>query len=287
MMTQQRLYPVIAVTGLAMLLFSGCTTKKYVRQQTEPLINHVNDLNAQTAKNARDLKDVSSRTDQGLAQVNQSSQQAMQQAQQAQSSAQQVQGQLSQTSTQVQALDNTVANLDNYQQAYTSSVHFGFDKSNLTRKDREELDDLVSKLNQTPHSILEVQGYTDSIGPDNYNFQLSQRRADNVVRYLESKNVAPHKIFMVGLGKNQAVASNHTAAGRQENRRVDLRVMVNPLGSTGQQQQPAASPAGQAPPETSQQPQTPESQQAQPAQPQQQEQAPQQQQTPQQSQQPQ
>lgn len=240
MMTRNRVLSLAGMVGLSMLLFSGCTTKKYVRQQTAPLMNHVNDLDAQTAKNTNTIKDVDARSQQGIAKANESSQQAMNQAQQAQGSAQQVNQQLGQTSHQIQSLAATVANLDNYQQVSAAAVHFGFDKWNLTRDARQKLDDLVSQLNQSPHSILEVEGYTDSTGPVTYNYKLSQRRADSVVQYLESKNIPPHRIFMIGLGENQAVASNHTRAGRKENRRVDLRVLVNSLG-----QNPASSPAAQ------------------------------------------
>lgn len=242
MMTRNRVLSLAGMVGLSMLLFSGCTTKKYVRQQTAPLMNHVNELDAQTAKNSNAIKDVDTRAQQGIAKANESSQQAINQAQQAQGAAQQVNQQLGQTSHQIQSLAATVANLDNYQQVSETAVHFGFDKWQLTPDARQKLDDLVSQLNQSPHSILEVEGYTDSTGPATYNYKLSQRRADSVVQYLESKNVPPHRIFMIGLGENQAVASNRTRAGRKENRRVDLRVLVNSLG-----QNPASAPAAQQP----------------------------------------
>lgn len=238
MMTRNRVLSLAGMVGLSMLLFSGCTTKKYVRQQTAPLMNHVNDLDAQTAKNTNAIKDVDARAQQGIANASQSAQQAMNQAQQAQGAAQQVNEHLGQTSHQIQSLAATVANLDNYQQTSEATVHFGFDKWKLTSDAQDQLDQLVSQLSQNPHSILEVEGYTDSTGPAAYNYKLSQRRADSVVQYLESKNIPPHRIFLIGLGENQAVADNHTRAGRKENRRVDLRVLVNSLGQT-----PASSPA--------------------------------------------
>lgn len=212
-----------------MLVVGGCTTKKYVRQQTQPLINHVNQLDTETAKNTNDIRSVAANTQQGLQQANAKSEQAMQRAQQVQDQAQQVNQQLGATSHQVQALDSTMANLDNYQQASMASVHFAFDKANLTSASRQVLDNVLGQLKQNPHSILEVEGYTDSTGPTNYNVKLSQRRADSVVRYLEEQNLAPHRIYLIGLGENQAVASNRTRQGRQENRRVDLKVLTNNL----------------------------------------------------------
>lgn len=244
MMTRNRMFSVAGMVGLSMLLFSGCTTKKYVREQTAPLMNHVNDLDAQTAKNTNAIRDVDARTQKGLAAANQTSEGAISQAQQAQGAAQQVNQHLDQTSRQIQSLDATVASLDDYKQVSESSVHFGFDKWKLTPEALQQLDQLAAQLSQSPHSILEVEGYTDSTGPATYNYKLSQRRADSVVQYLESKSIPPHRIFLIGLGENQAVASNHTLTGRKENRRVDLRVLVNALG---QNANPNATPSAQQP----------------------------------------
>ena len=62
----------------------------------------------------------------------------------------------------------------------------------------------------------------------NYNYQLSQRRADAVANYLASKyNIPPHKFYLIGIGKDEQVASDKTAAGRAKNRRVDVQVMTN------------------------------------------------------------
>src|SRR6185437_4161832 len=218
-----------------MLMAGGCTTKNYVRQQTSPLIDHVNQLDTETAKNTNAIKDVDQRTQQGLEEANASSQKALEAAQQVQGQAQQVGSQLNQTSGQIQALDATMANLDNYKQTSEATVHFAFDKSELTPDAQQTLDGVVSQLQQNAHGILEVEGFTDSTGPASYNDKLSQRRADSVVRYLESKNIAPHRIFLIGLGENQAVAPNTTKAGRKENRRVDLKVLSNNVGSGEEQ----------------------------------------------------
>ncbi len=218
----------------ALLVAGGCTTKNYVRQQTTPLIDHVNQLNAETAKNTNDIRRVDRSTQQGLQQVNASSQQALAKAQQVQAQAQQVGQQLQQTSGQITALDASMANLDDYKQTSEATVHFAFDKAVLTPEAQQTLDGVAAQLQQNAHGILEVQGYTDSTGPRAYNDRLSQRRADAVVRYLEAKAIAPHRIFLIGLGENQAVEPNTTLAGRKANRRVDLRILTNGLGSSTQ-----------------------------------------------------
>ena len=244
--SDSRLYVVGALAAL-LLVAGGCTTKKYVRQQTQPLINHVNQLDQQTAKNTNDIRQVHQNTQQGLQRVDAASQQALQKAQQVQDQAQQVGQQLHQTSGQIKALDATMANLDDYKQTSEATVHFGFDKSNLTSASQQVLDGVAQTLNQNPHAILEVEGYTDSTGPASYNDKLSQWRADSVVRYLEAHNLAPHRIFLIGLGENQAVASNTTRQGRQENRRVDLKVLSNNLG--GNSPDASAQPSSQANPQ--------------------------------------
>lgn len=229
-MSQSRL---LLMGGMAasLLVAGACTTKNYVRQQTTPLINHVNQLDAETAKNTNDLRKVDENTAAGLKQANAASQAALDHATQVQQQAQQVGQQLDQTSGQIKSLDATVANLDNYKQTGQATVHFGFDKSDLTPEAQQALDGVVTQLQNDPHGILEVEGYTDSTGPATYNDKLSQRRADSVVRYLESKNIAPHRIYLIGLGENQAVASNTTRTGRKENRRVELKILTNGTAS--------------------------------------------------------
>ena len=82
---------------------------------------------------------------------------------------------------------------------------------------------------------MQVEGYTDSTGPADYNYQLSQRRADAVIQYLAQKYSVPaHKIFLIGLGKDNPVAQNTSASGRAKNRRVDVRLMANSLTESAQ-----------------------------------------------------
>jgi outer membrane protein OmpA-like peptidoglycan-associated protein len=66
------------------------------------------------------------------------------------------------------------------------------------------------------------------VGDATYNYQLSQRRADAVANYLQTKyNIPPHKFYLVGIGKDQQVASDSTAAGRAKNRRVEIKLLSN------------------------------------------------------------
>jgi outer membrane protein OmpA-like peptidoglycan-associated protein len=211
----------------------GCASKNYVKQQTTPLINKTNELDDLTAKNTRDIKDVDARAQAGIAAVNAKTDAADQKALAAGQTAATAQQVADAANTRVGVLTNTVANLDNYHAVAETSVKFGFDKDNLTPKAKEALDQLASSIANTKGYIIALEGGCDSTGPADYNYDLSQRRANSVIQYLASKyNVPAHKIYVIGLGKDKPVESNKTATGRADNRRVDVRLMTNTVGSS-------------------------------------------------------
>ena len=89
-----------------------------------------------------------------------------------------------------------------------------------------------------------MEGGTDSVGTADYNYGLSERRADSVIQYLAAQhNIPAHKIYLVGLGKDKPVDDNKTREGRAKNRRVDIRLMTN----TGEGTTPAQTPKDQTP----------------------------------------
>jgi len=79
---------------------------------------------------------------------------------------------------------------------------------------------------------IAVEGHTDSVGGDEYNLKLSQNRANSVRSYLVSQSIDPSAVTAKGFGKTLPVADNSTAAGRQMNRRVELVVSGEILGTT-------------------------------------------------------
>lgn len=217
----------------------GCTSKNYVKQQTTPLINKTNELDDLTAKNSKDIKDVDARVQSGLAAVNAKTADVEQKAQAAGQNATQAQQVADAANTRVGVLTDTVANLDNYHAVAETSVKFGFNKDNLTPKAKEALDQLAGSIASTKGYIIALEGGTDSVGPADYNYDLSQRRANAVIQYLASKyNVPAHKIYVIGLGKDKPVESNKTSSGRADNRRVDVRLMTNTMGGSA----PASTP---------------------------------------------
>jgi outer membrane protein OmpA-like peptidoglycan-associated protein len=217
----------------SMVASVGCSTKKYVKSQTTPLINKTNELDDLTAKNTRDIKDVDARAQSGIQGVNAKTAEADQKAQSASQNAQQAQQMADAANGRVGVLTNTVANLDNYHAVAETSVKFGFNKDNLTSKAKDALDQLAGQIASTKGYIIAIEGGTDSVGSPEYNYDLSQRRANSVIQYLATKyNVPAHKIYVIGLGKDKPVESNKTASGRADNRRVDVRLMTNTVGGS-------------------------------------------------------
>jgi len=219
----------------------GCSSKNYVKQQTTPLINKTNELDDLTAKNNRDIKDGDARALAGIQAGNAKTTEVDQKAQTAGQNAASAQQMADAANNRVGLLTNTVANLDNYRPVAETSVKFGFNKDNLTPKAKEALDQLAGTISSTKGYIITLEGGTDSVGPADYNYDLSQRRANAVIQYLASKYQVPaHKIYVIGLGKDKPVETNKTSTGRADNRRVDVRLMTNKQGENGQ---PAPTPA--------------------------------------------
>jgi outer membrane protein OmpA-like peptidoglycan-associated protein len=134
-----------------------------------------------------------------------------------------------------------VANLDNYHVANETSVQFGFDKDNLTKDAKAALDQLASVVPNTKGYIIALEGGTDSVGNADYNYGLSERRANSVIQYLAVQhNIPAHKIYVVGLGKDKPLDSNKTREGRAKNRRVDVRLMTNSTADATPASQPTA-----------------------------------------------
>ncbi len=104
-------------------------------------------------------------------------------------------------------------------------VNFDFDKSDIRADARPILDAAATTLNEDPGVRVAVEGHTDSMGSEEYNMSLSQRRAESVVDYLVSAGVSRGRLEAVGMGESNPVASNDTEDGRAQNRRVELRVL--------------------------------------------------------------
>jgi outer membrane protein OmpA-like peptidoglycan-associated protein len=236
----------ILVVASSLAFSAGCGTKKYVRNQATPIINKTNELDELTAKNSNAIRDVDTRAQQGIQGVNQKAEAADQKAMAAGQVADQAQQRATQLSGKADQLQTTVANLDNYKPVVDTDVHFAFNSDKLSSKAMQALDELAANVQNAQHYIITVEGGADSTGPQSYNYDLSQRRADAVIQYLAQKaNIPAHKIFLIGLGEDKPVAPNTTSTGRAKNRRVEVRLMTN--REEGTQASASAAPPPQTP----------------------------------------
>jgi len=228
----------LCVVALALAGVTGCATKNYVRTQTTPLVDKTNSLDDRAAENNRNIKDVDQRAQSGIQQAQSSANSAQQNAENAQKSAGDAETSANDAVHRADSLDQVVKGLDNYRSVGDVSVTFGFDKAVLTKDDKDQLDQFAGQFGSQKSYILEVTGGTDATGSAEYNYGLSNRRADAVVQYLASKYSVPaHRFYLIGIGKDKEVAPNNTAEGRKMNRRVEVRVLTNMGGQNGTQAQ--------------------------------------------------
>ncbi len=112
-----------------------------------------------------------------------------------------------------------------------SDVLFDTGKFSLRPLAREKLAKLAGIVSGHPGLKLAVEGYTDSVGGDDYNQQLSEHRSEGVRDYLTQQGMAAGSVTSTGFGKAQPVATNDTAEGRQQNRRVEIVISGDVIGS--------------------------------------------------------
>lgn len=248
-MTRNHFRIIAMGASVALILASaGCATKKWVQtkvvqpmetkihnvdQKTDKVDSRVTDLDAKTERGISDAAAKAEAANQQALQANQQAVQAGQQAQGAQQTADKGVSKASQAQT---AIDN----IDNYQAVKSETVLFGFNKSVLTDDEKQKLDTLAESLASLKHYAIDVEGFTDKTGPAQYNLELSQQRADSVVRYLtENAHVPLVKIHVLGYGKDEPAASNSTRSGRKQNRRVEVKVLAPQMASAESTAQPS------------------------------------------------
>ena len=130
---------------------------------------------------------------------------------------------------EVKAVNERVSALDDYDVQETVAVTFRVNSAVLSPEAKQTLDELAAKTTSAKAFMIEVAGHTDSTGSDAKNFKLSQARAEAVVQYLAVQHKIPLRRFItpMGYGKTESVADNTTAEGRQQNRRVEVKMIIN------------------------------------------------------------
>ncbi|TWP24469.1 OmpA family protein [Apibacter muscae] len=108
-----------------------------------------------------------------------------------------------------------------------NAIRFDFDKSTLTSSAQQNLDKIITVFKQYPDTNIGIYGYTDSKGADQYNLNLSERRAKSVADYLIAHGIASNRLSTKGFGKEDPIGDNNTDAGRALNRRVEFSITAN------------------------------------------------------------
>ena len=142
---------------------------------------------------------------------------------------------------EVRVANERISALDDYDVQEAVTVNFRLNSALLSPEAKRQLDSLAEKANSAKAYMIEVGGYTDATGSEAKNFQLSRQRAEAVVQYLAVNHKIPVRRFVspMGYGKTEAIADNKTAAGRAQNRRVEVKMLFN----RGMSQRPAATTA--------------------------------------------
>ena len=230
--------PFAVLLVVVAIAVSGCATRQYVRHEigtVEPRIAEVRDAQAQQAER---IDAVDRRAQQGLnmaglvgmaadvadANAIAAGRRAMEADRRADAAQQNAQRALNRIDIVENQIEHRIANLDKYSVADQKTVTFKFDSDVLGKEAISKLDDVAGQASGSGY-VVELQGFTDGVGTEKYNFGLSERRAQAVLRYLVSKNIPLYRISIVGLGKTNPVADNKTMGGREQNRRVEIRLL--------------------------------------------------------------
>lgn len=129
----------------------------------------------------------------------------------------------------VNETNDRISALDDYAPQATTAVNFKVNSAVVTDEEKTKLDELATKAMNTKGYVIEIAGFTDSSGGLEKNRRLSQRRADSVIRYLVENHSIPLRRIVTpyGYGKANPIADNSTREGREQNRRVEVKLLVN------------------------------------------------------------
>ncbi len=239
----------VTVSALAVvgLMTTGCATKKYVAQRIAPVETKAAQLEQKNGEQDLTLKAHGdaidgveknlSRTKEQLADVDTRARQAGTDAQaagtkagEAMTQAERARMLAEKSLAQGDEIRKTIDGVNTYKLSTSQSVLFERDRATLTTEAKQLLDELGKNVSTGNRYVIEVQGYTDKTGSQMYNIQLSQKRAEEVARYLTGKdNIPLRSIHMLGSGV--AADEQKTTEARKLSRRVEVKVWVPEVDS--------------------------------------------------------
>lgn len=222
-----------AEPNLANLVGHPLTTKKYVQGQVRPIQDCLNQLDDVAASNGKMIKDVDSRSQQGVQQASMRTKDAEQHAIDADNRAQAAQQAAAHTTAHLTSVEQVVGNLDQYKSGAQTEIDFRPGQNVLSKKAKDALDSMAAPLKDQRSYILEIRGY--SSGHGQAAIAASRQMADAVVRYLVyTHNIPAHRLYAMGMGNVPATAEAGTKAKHGSSRRVEVTLLTNDLVSSAQ-----------------------------------------------------
>jgi peptidoglycan-associated lipoprotein len=213
------------VIPIALMVFGGtaCATKQFVRTSVGEVNEKVESLNKSLEQTQQQVRGNEGR----IAEVDQKAQAAAQSAAEANTAAVAAGTTATAASTKVNAIDTASRRLVNEVMLSEDEGNFRFGDARLPDSARQKIDALIQQLKQDPKDVyFEIEGHTDSVGEKAYNDRLGLERATVVKEYLhEQYHIPLHKLNVISYGEDKPIASNNTRNGREQNRRVVVRVL--------------------------------------------------------------
>ena len=223
--------------------------KSYVKRQTEPIRDRINELDDLTAANSKAIKDTDARAQAGIKMASDKANEADQHAIDAGNKANQAQQSAQQATSRIQTVETVVSNIDQYKASNQTEIRFRPGQTVLSKNAKDALDDMANGVKGQKGYIIEVQGFSSGRGQTA--IANSQKMAESVVRYMVLNHDIPlYRIYLVGMGNAPAPGEEQDAhAKHMSGGRVEVSLMKNDLeqlssnsGALGvtpdQQQQP-------------------------------------------------
>jgi outer membrane protein OmpA-like peptidoglycan-associated protein len=223
--------------------------KSYVKRQTEPIRDRVNELDDLTASNGKAIKDTDSRAQAGIKLASDKANEADQHALDAGNKATMAQQTAQQATQRLQTVETVVGNIDQYKASNQTEIRFRAGQSVLSKNAKDALDEMANTVKGQRGYIIEVQGF--SSGKGQTAISNSQKMAESVVRYLVLNHEIPvYRIYLVGMGNAPVANADENAKPKHmSGGRVEISLLKNdleqlssnssaPATSADQQQQP-------------------------------------------------
>ncbi len=207
----------VSVALLALVGSAGCVSKKLFRKNMTETEERIVGVESAVEANERRVAELAEETDRKIAEVKGTAERAAEIGSQAMGAAEQAKV-VAERAARGKLLWSVTLSDDR--------VHFGFDEAALSPEAMRILDELVAQVRGLDKAVyLEIEGHTDNVGSEEYNYALGEKRAIAVRDYLRQRGIPLHAMSVISYGESKPVVDNATPEGRARNRRVVIHVL--------------------------------------------------------------